>query len=90
MIGRMARQSVQAGAHFNLPLEWLVMALLGLLMLVIFLVIRFAMFPRLTRALALADWPAGGAALARIRQWVVVNLLLGVVIVVVTLAGLSN
>ena len=90
MIGRIAKQTVQAGVKFNLPLEWMVMTVLGLLMLAIFGYIRFALYPRLTRAVTAAAWPAGGAALASIRTWVTVNLAIGVVIVAVTLLGASS
>ena len=88
MIGRMAKQMVQAGVRFNMPLEWTVMATLGIVMVLIFGHIRFSLYKRLSRAVQAADWPAGAAALAQIRLWVVVNLILGVVIVLVTkLAG---
>ena len=90
MIGRVTMQTVQAGAHFTLPLEWLVMAALGLMMVGIFGSIRFTLYPGLTRAVAAADWPAGAAVLSRIRHWVALNLVLGTVIVVVTLAGVSS
>ncbi len=90
MIGRNTRQTVQSGAHFNLPLEWMLMAALGLLMVGIFGTIRFTLYPALTRAVAAADWPAGAAVLSRIRHWVALNLVLGTVIVVVTLAGVSS
>jgi len=89
MIGRMARQMVQSGVKFNMPIEWMVMATLGLLMMLIFGHIRFVLFARLSRAVTAAAWPAGGAALASIRTWVMVNLVLGVLIVAVTLLGLS-
>ncbi|ABD68953.1 conserved hypothetical protein [Rhodoferax ferrireducens T118] len=89
MIGRMARQMAQSGVKFNMPLEWMVMATLGLLMMLIFGHIRFVLFVRLSRAVTAAAWPAGGAVLASIRTWVMVNLVLGVLIVVVTLLGLS-
>lgn len=90
MIGRMARQMVQAGVKFNMPIEWMVMALLGVVMVAIFGHIRFALYKRLTRAVTAAAWPAGGAALASIRLWVTVNLVIGVVIVAVTLFGASS
>lgn len=90
MIGRMARQMAQSGVKFNMPIEWMVMALLGGVMLVIFGYIRFALYKRLTRAVTAAAWPAGGAALASIRTWVMVNLVIGVVIVAVTLLGASS
>jgi len=54
-------------------------------MVAIFLHIRFALFKRLSRAVDAADWPAGGAALGQIRQWVAINLGLGVLIMAVTL-----
>ncbi len=89
MIGRMARQMAQSGVKFNMPIEWMVMATLGLLMMAIFGHIRFVLYARLSRAVTAAAWPAGGAVLASIRIWVMVNLVLGVLIVVVTLLGLS-
>ncbi|KRD55792.1 hypothetical protein ASE52_06130 [Acidovorax sp. Root275] len=84
MIGRVAKQTVQAGGSFAMPLDWTIMATLGLAMMAIFGHIRFALFKRLQRAVAASDWPAGGKALGSIRSWVGVNLALGVVIVVVT------
>lgn len=85
MIGRAAKDTVQAGLGFNMPLDWTIMATLGLVMMAIFGHIRFALFKRLGRAVAAQDWPAGGAALASIRTWVSVNLAIGVTIIVVTL-----
>ena len=90
MMGRIAKQTVQAGGQLNLPLEWTVMAGLGVAMLAIFGHTRFALYPRLTRAVTAADWPAGSAALASIRAWVMVNLVIGVVIVVAVLLGASR
>lgn len=90
MIGRMARQSSLSGVKFNMPLIWMVMALLGVLMVLILGHIRFALFKKLTRAVNAQDWPAGGAALDRIRTGVSVNLALGVLIVVVTLLGAAS
>jgi uncharacterized membrane protein len=85
MIGRTAKETVQAGLAFNMPLDWTIMATLGIVMILIFGHIRFALFKRLTRAVAASDWPAAGAAMASIRSWVFVNLCIGVVIVCVTL-----
>ena len=87
MLGRVAKQVVQAGGSFNMPLGWTVMLVLGLLMVAIFLHIRFALYKRLGRAVAAAEWAAGGAALAQIRRWVGINLALGLLIVLVV--GLS-
>ena len=85
MIGRVAKESVQAGLGFNMPLDWTLMATLGLVMMAIFGHIRFALFKRLGKAVALSDWAAGGAALESIRTWVGVNLGIGVVIIAITL-----
>jgi uncharacterized membrane protein len=90
MIGRTARQMAQAGVKFNMPIEWMVMSLLGLVMIAIFGHIRFALYKRLSSAVTAAAWPAGGAALASIRTWVTVNLGIGVVIVAVTVLGVSS
>lgn len=85
MIGRVAKETVQAGLSFNMPLGWTVMVVLGVLMMAIFGHIRFALFKRLSRAVAASDWAAGGAALASIRTWVSINLVMGVLIVAATL-----
>ncbi|MBW8315894.1 MAG: hypothetical protein A3B67_04500 [Burkholderiales bacterium RIFCSPHIGHO2_02_FULL_66_10] len=85
MIGRLAKETVQAGLAFNMPLDWTIMATLGIVMMAIFGHIRFALFKRLSKAVAASDWPAGGAALASIRTWVGINLAIGVVIIVLTL-----
>jgi uncharacterized membrane protein len=76
---------VQAGLSFNMPLDWTIMAALGIVMMGIFGHIRFALFKRLSKAVAAQDWPAGGGALGSIRTWVSVNLAIGVVIIVITL-----
>lgn len=85
MIGRVAKETVQAGLPFNMPLDWTIMAVLGIVMMGIFGHIRFALFKRLDKAVAASDWTAGGTALASIRTWVGVNLAIGVVIIVLTL-----
>ena len=85
MIGRVAKQAVQSGGSFSMPLAWTLMATLGLVMVAIFGHIRFALFKRLQRAVALSDWAAGGQALGSIRTWVGVNLALGAITVGVTL-----
>lgn len=84
MIGRVARQAAQAGGSFAMPLDWTLMATLGLAMMAIFGHIRFALFRRLQRAVAASDWPAGGQAMAGIRRWVAVNLALGAATIAIT------
>ncbi|MDO8450926.1 MAG: CopD family protein [Rhodoferax sp.] len=90
MMGRVGRAAAQSGVKVSMPLEWIVMAVLGVVMLGIFGHIRFALYKRLTGAVTAAAWPAGGAALASIRTWVMVNLAIGVVIVAITLMGASS
>ena len=85
MIGHATRAAAETGGRFAMPLPWTVMATLGLVMMAIFGHIRFALFKRLQRAVAATDWPAGGKALASIRRWVGVNLVIGVGIVAVVL-----
>jgi uncharacterized membrane protein len=85
MLGRVARQVVQSGGSFEMPLAWTLMAVLGTLMVAIFMHIRFALFRRLGRAVAASDLASGAAALAAIRSWVLVNLGLGVIVLLVTL-----
>lgn len=85
MIGRVAKEVVQSGGQFHMPLDWMVMSGLGTFMVLIFGHIRFALFKRLQRSVAASDWPAAGAAMNSIRQWVAVNLALGLFIVVFTL-----
>lgn len=76
-----------AGAHFGMPLNWTLMATLGIVMMALFGHIRFALYKRLHRAVGGADWNAASAALASIRQWVSINLVLGVVTIAIALAG---
>jgi uncharacterized membrane protein len=85
MIGRVAKESVQAGLNFAMPLDWTVMATLGIVMIAIFGHIRFALFKRMSRAVAASDWPAAGAAMASIRLWVLVNLVIGALVIAIAL-----
>jgi len=90
LIGQVAKQVVQAGAPFIMPVEWMVMSGLGGAMALIFVFIRWVLYKRLGRAVAASNWADGGAALNQIRTWVAVNLVLGATIVLVTLIGLSH
>jgi uncharacterized membrane protein len=85
MLDRAAQSAALSGGSFRMPLAWTLMAVLGVVMLAIFMHIRFVLYKRLARAVAASDWPAGAAALAGIRRWVAANLGLGVVILLVTL-----
>lgn len=82
MIGIIHAMAAQAGGQFNMPINWMVMSILGVVMMAVFGHIRFALFKRLDTAVTAKDWPAGGKALESIRKWVSLNLALGLVIVV--------
>jgi uncharacterized membrane protein len=85
MLGRVAKQVVQSGGSFEMPLAWTIMSVLGVAMVAIFMHIRFALYKRLDRAVAASEWVAGGKALAQLSKWVSINLGLGVLVLLVTL-----
>lgn len=85
MLGRVAKQVVQSGGSFEMPLAWSLMAALGVAMVAIFLHIRFALYKKFGRAVAASEWGASGSALAQIRRWVSINLGLGVLVLLITL-----
>lgn len=90
MMGRVARATHQTGAAFNMPLEWGVMAVLGVVMVLVFAYVRLVPYRRLQAAVAAQDWPSGAQAMATIRGWVGINLVIGTVIVVVVMAGMMS
>jgi uncharacterized membrane protein len=90
MMARVAGQSAQTGVATYMPLEWLVMAALGTAMVLLFGYIRLRLYPRLSVAVAAGAWPSAAAALASIRRWVSVNLILGIVTVAVTQLGVTG
>ena len=80
--------SLAAASGFRMPWHWSAMAAVGVVMVVVFGVIRFMLFPGLARAVAGEDWPAARSAVVKIRQAVLMNLVLGMAtIAVVGLAG---
>ena len=85
MLGRVAKQVVQSGGSFEMPLAWTVMAVLGIVMVAIFMHIRFVLFKRLGLAVAASEWSAGAAAMAQIRRWVSINLGTGFLVLLVSL-----
>ena len=78
-------QVVQSGSSFEMPLAWTLMAVTGIAIVAIFMHIRAVLYKRLSLAVAAFDWVAGGAALAQTRNWVAINLGLGVLVLLVTL-----
>jgi uncharacterized membrane protein len=87
---RAAQTTRQTSMAFNAPADWLFMAAMGVLMLVVYGFIRFVLYLRLKRAVVAQDWPAGGAALKEIRFWVGANLVFGTLIVVVVALGQAS
>ena len=85
MLGRVAKQVVQSGGSFEMPLAWTVMAVLGIVMVAIFMHIRFVLFKRRGQAVATSDWSAGAAVMAQIRRWVSINLGTGFLVLLVSL-----
>ncbi len=85
MFGRVAAQMAQAGTGWRPPHDWTLMTVLGLVMAAVFVAVRWWAYPRLHAAVAAQDWPAGAAALARVRQGVAFNLALGLLVVLVAL-----
>jgi uncharacterized membrane protein len=90
MLGRVAKQVVQSGGSFEMPLAWTVMAILGVVMVAIFMHIRFVLFKRLGQAVAASEWTEGGVAMAQIRRWVSINLGTGVLVLLVSLMRWTN
>ena len=81
MLGRTARQVVQSGGQFSLPLDWALMVAIGLVMTGIFGYIRLVLFKQLVLAKEAGNWPEAGRWMAKIKTWVATNLGLGVAIV---------
>jgi uncharacterized membrane protein len=69
--------------------RWHVHAMLGiaLLMILIFGVVRWHHHPRLAQNVKAGDWKAAAPVLASIRQLVFINLILGVLVFIVAVAG---
>jgi uncharacterized membrane protein len=80
MLGRMGIQTA-------IPLEWLIMAGLGGIMLCVLLFIRFVLYVRLTHSVSASAWAVGAVVLGHIRKGVGINLSIAVLIVFITLLG---
>jgi uncharacterized membrane protein len=80
--------SVLGGARgmFAVPAYIHAMLGIGLLMMLLFGHIRFALYKRLAAAVAAGDWAAAVPVLGRIRLLVGINLGLGLVVVVIATA----
>lgn len=69
------------------PLHQHLMLLMGLVMMAIYAFVFVVPYAALGRAVAAADWKAGGAALGRIRQLVGTNLTLGFLTIAMATLG---
>lgn len=78
---------MSAGSGGGMPWYWTAMAAVAALMTVLFVIIKWVRYPRLAAAVTRADWPSAGAALNGIRQLVVTNFWLGVLVVAVAALG---
>lgn len=81
LVARLYGSLAEAPAHVHL------MQGLGWVMIALFAYVYFLPYRHLRAAVAAEDWPAGGAALARIRRIVGINLILGLVVVAVATGG---
>ena len=87
MLASATRGPRDFGLAFAMPIDWMVMATLGVAMAGIYVAIRLGPWARLQRAAEQGAWPEAAAALGRIRTLVIVNLVLGTVIIVATRLG---
>ncbi len=81
----MLHVSARAAGFGGLPVSWWMMAMLGTVMVVIFLNIRFMWFPNMSRQVAAQDWAAAGRTLSAIRRLVGINLMLGILTLLFTM-----
>lgn len=72
-----------SGGAASMAWDWSFMALLGSLMLLIFLHIRFSLYRKMSRAVAAQDVALALSHLGGIRTWVSANLAIGVLIILV-------
>lgn len=84
LVGLAWQTATRAGIAFNMPLDWYVMIGVFVVMAAVFAHIRWALLPRLARAVDSTAWQQGAVTLGTIRSEVTANLVLGVFVVVVT------
>jgi uncharacterized membrane protein len=69
------------------PISWRLMMVFGLSMVAIYVYVVVRPYAALKRAVDAENWPAGGKALAGIRQLVALNLALGAITVAIATLG---
>jgi len=75
------------GSVANFPHFVLIMQGLGILMMILFIHLFFAPYQRMKKAIEAGDLPAAGKKLAQIRIIIGINLILGLIVVTVGVAG---
>ncbi|MEJ0003490.1 MAG: CopD family protein [Pararobbsia sp.] len=73
----------------NMQAPWPIQAMagIGIVMMLLFGHLRFALFPRVRRAVQAQRWPDGARAMTSIRRLVVVNLVLGIATIYLAVIG---
>ncbi len=75
------------GGFAGLALHVHIMTGLGLVMMLVFMYIYFVPYNRLVKLVRTEDWPAAGANLAKVRQLIGFNLILGLITVLISSGG---
>ncbi len=75
------------GGFATSPVYVHLMHLLGLIMIALFIFLYYVPYPKLKAAVVREDWTEAGTALNRVRQVVLVNLVLGLILLVAVYAG---
>lgn len=75
------------GGFRNAHLSVHLMLVVGLVMMALYLHIRFVPFKRMRAAVMTADWAAAGANLDNVRKMVLINLALGAVTIAIATIG---
>lgn len=78
---------VSYGGMGSVPAFVHAMLLLGILMIIVFMLVYFTGYLRLKALVAAQQWPEAGKILGKIRQWVAINLTLGVLTLCVVVLG---
>lgn len=64
-----------------------IMLTLGLVMMLLFMHLYFSPYKKLRRAVVADQWETAGKALNQIRQFIAINLIIGLIVIVVASAG---
>jgi uncharacterized membrane protein len=76
-----ALMAARMGADVTLSVK--LMSAIGVVMMLLFGHIRFALYPKLRRAVQTQNWAEGAQRMGQLRRWVGINLVLGVINIVV-------